>query len=344
MSHEDRMAIFKDSNLCQNCLRSGHFVRQCKSLHKCHECQRPHHSLLHQVSKDTSPQRKEDPTPKKNGSTTTTGSISATSHAASMIKPNALLMTCQVLVTAKNGLSAKASALLDAGSSTSFVSEQLTNSLHLRRCKQSITVTGIAGMTHPGSSHDITSFQISTLNGPGKDFDVSAVVIPRVTGHLPTSPPPPESRWRHIEGLQLADPTYWQPGSVDLLLGVDIFVSSLLHGWQSGEPGTLTALETEFGWALAGSTHGNNPSPTQLVSHHTTVLPGDDLLRKFWEIEEPPSEPVLTVEEKAVVKHFKENHFRLPDGRFAVPLDNAPKIGESRSQAVRRFLSLERSL
>ena len=47
------------------------------------------------------------------------------------------------------------------------------------------------------------------------------------------------------------------------------------------------------------------------------------------------------------MKHFKENHFRLPDGRFAVPLprrDNAPKIGESRSQAVRRFLSLERSL
>ena len=103
------------------------------------------------------------------------------------------------------------------------------------------------------------------------------------------------------------------------------------------------ALEIEF----AGSTHGNNPSPTQLVSHHTTVLPGDDLLRKFWEIEEPPSEPVLTVEEKAVVKHFKENHFRLPDGIFTVPLprrDDASKIGESRSQAVRRFLSLERSL
>ena len=94
MSHEDRMG--KDNKLCQNCLRSGHFVRQCKSLHKCHECQRPHHSLLHQVSKDTSPHRKEDPTPKKNGSTTTTGSISVMSHAASVIKPNALLMTCQV--------------------------------------------------------------------------------------------------------------------------------------------------------------------------------------------------------------------------------------------------------
>ena len=41
------------------------------------------------------------------------------------------------------------------------------------------------------------------------------------------------------------------------------------------------------------------------------------------------------------------NHSRKKAGRFVVPLSrkpNAKPIGESRSQAVRRFLALERSL
>ena len=34
-------------NYCLNCLKPGHFVRECKSLHRCRKCQKPHHSLLH---------------------------------------------------------------------------------------------------------------------------------------------------------------------------------------------------------------------------------------------------------------------------------------------------------
>ena len=48
-----------------------------------------------------------------------------------------------------------------------------------------------------------------------------------------------------------------------------------------------------------------------------------------------------------VVRHFESNHTLTKEGRFIVllPKDpNARSIGESRSQAVRRFLSLERSL
>ena len=48
-----------------------------------------------------------------------------------------------------------------------------------------------------------------------------------------------------------------------------------------------------------------------------------------------------------VVTHFQTNHSCSRAGRFVVPLPrkpNAKPIGESRSQAVRHFLSLERSL
>ena len=48
-----------------------------------------------------------------------------------------------------------------------------------------------------------------------------------------------------------------------------------------------------------------------------------------------------------MVQHFKEKHYLNDAGRFVVPLHRRPNskaLGESRSQAVRRFLSLERSL
>ena len=68
----------------------------------------------------------------------------------------------------------------------------------------------------------------------------------------------------------------------------------------------------------------------------------------FWEIKECPKDlSYLTPEEQLVVQHFKDNHSRSEDGCFIVPLPkkaHAKSLGESRSQAVRRFLSLERSL
>ena len=55
----------------------------------------------------------------------------------------------------------------------------------------------------------------------------------------------------------------------------------------------------------------------------------------------------LSLEECSVPDHFQSNHSRTPDGRFTVPLPKRPttaKLGESRSQAFRRFLAFEKSL
>ncbi len=55
----------------------------------------------------------------------------------------------------------------------------------------------------------------------------------------------------------------------------------------------------------------------------------------------------MSQEEREVKKHFQTHHYRKQDGRFVVPLPRNPEvkpIGESRSQAVRRFLTLEKSL
>ena len=54
LPHDQKIVTLKSNGVCMNCLRSGHFVRQCKSLHHCKICQKPHHTLLHIDSTPTS--------------------------------------------------------------------------------------------------------------------------------------------------------------------------------------------------------------------------------------------------------------------------------------------------
>ena len=49
------------------------------------------------------------------------------------------------------------------------------------------------------------------------------------------------------------------PSRIDILLSVDVFVDSLLNGLKVGTPGSPVAIETIFGWVLAGRTESLNP-------------------------------------------------------------------------------------
>ena len=103
----DRMvATVKANNLCLNCLRPGHYLKHCKSLHKCRECQRPHHTLLH-IDKGE-PSMAQTPTGNSSTSSSPPTLPSVSSHTATGLKSNSLLMTCQLMVISPSGLSIKA--------------------------------------------------------------------------------------------------------------------------------------------------------------------------------------------------------------------------------------------
>ena len=47
----------------------------------------------------------------------------------------------------------------------------------------------------------------------------------------------------------------------------------------------------------------------QTTVHHVSVLTGDDLIQRFWEVEEKPtSDLALTPEERTALDHFKNHH------------------------------------
>ena len=150
--------------------------------------------------------------------------------------------------------------------------------------------------------------------------------------------------------MNLADPDFGRPRRIDILLGVDVYANIVLQGRRTGPPDAPVAFETKFGWVLAGKTGPISFSNHCVTVNHVSTISGDELLSKFWEVEETPKNHSMDSylqEERLVVRHFKENHRKSKDGRFVVPLPCKPgakALDESRTQAVRRFLSLEQSL
>ena len=341
LSHSGKMSVLKANDLCINCLRSGHFVRECKSVHKCRICQKPHHSLLHTESKTVAANSDNSHSPAVDP---------VTSHTVSRTGKGVLLMTCRVLVESPDGLSVEARGLLDSASSSSFMSERLAQSLRLRRSPSNVKISGITGLSPTITTQSTATFTVSPLNSPHQRMNVSAIIVPRVTCDLPVSPIVFGSEWNHLSDIELADPKFGIPGKIDILFGVDVFSNVLKQGRRVGPPSAPMAIETDFGWVLAGNTSTDTLSD-EVISHHvcTSLLSGDDILRKFWELEENISTTTdgLTTEEKYVSKHYRDNHYRTNSGQFVVPLPKRQQcepLGESRSKAVRRFLNLERVL
>ena len=134
-------------------------------------------------------------------------------------------MTCQIAIHAPDGSSIQARGILDSGSSASFVSERLAQSLRLRRSTRNIHISGVAGISHNSPIHSVAAFEISSLTNPADKLNVSAIVVPHVTRDLPVQPVHFKSNWSHLSGLYLSDPEFGQPGKIDVLLGVDVYAN-----------------------------------------------------------------------------------------------------------------------
>ena len=274
--------------------------------------------------------------------------MSLTSNTSPETTPGSLLMTCRVLSRGPDGSSIESRALLDSASSISFVSERLAQAVCLQRFRRDAKIHGVEGLSHDSHSQSFTNLVISPMQESTKEINVKAVIVPRVSVIYPVNLfRSCKADWSHLADLTLADPYFGRPGKIDLLLGVEVFSAVVRQGRRSGMPGSPSAFETDFGWVLAGET-SMHFSHLSLLTHHTTISSSDDLLRKFWEIEEQPSEySSLSPEERSVVEQFQKHHSRTSDDRFIVPLPKKPQtkpLGESRLQAVRRHKSLERAL
>ncbi|XP_041633410.2 uncharacterized protein [Drosophila kikkawai] len=158
-------------------------------------------------------------------------------------------------------------------------------------------------------------FQMGTPAKPMLKIDTTAFVLPNLAGNLPTSTIDRNILDR-LPNMPLADPSFFQPSQIDLLLGADILPSVLLSGWR----------------------------PNIAIESEATM---ETLLTKFWEVEDLPCRLVKETD-KLCEDFFVRTTTRSCDGKYIVslPFNDSEHIdlGHSRSSALAQFLKNETRL
>ena len=338
LSVAGRKEHVKKHNLCNNCLKPGHMASDCRSTYKCKTCQGSHNTLIHEERAPAN-----NPAQASNHMTR--------SSSSPQLKDN-LMMTSQVRLTGPTGMTTTVRALLDSGSSLSIASTHVTQMLALNKQNSSVCIEGV-GSAKASSSYPLTTVTLSPLHNTGWERQITVAVIPKVTRDLPMQGASSVRSLPHLKDLKLADRQFDSPGTIDLLLGQDIWQDLFLPGEATGPPGTPSAWNTVFGWVVMGNYSVDDSVPSKPASVHAiTALAeqeSDKILARFFEGEEAPKpQQLLTPEKKKVEEHYEATHAYVKSAsRYMVCLprkESAVPLGESRSQALNRARANEKSL
>ena len=330
-----RLGHIQSKALCSNCLAAGHLTSACKSTYRCRECSQPHHTSIHQQQAATTP-------------------VNSSSTKSSQV-PDALMTTAQVLLVGPRGQEVKARALIDSGAGLSLISNRVAHLLDLPLEPTRLQLSVAQGEQSKPIKH-LTHLHLSPLQNRALKIPCRAAVAPTVTCDLPPQAVEQVLDLPHIMGLQLADPDYHIPGRIDILLGAEMAPKVMLKALlRDGLPSQPTAQATHFGWVVSGPVKRKNPyaeiSPSSF--HQTPIFQTNSqlepLIKQFWESEEPePEEAPHSTVESQVEEHFQQTITYLPEEkRYEVTLPKLPTIdnlGESKPQALTRFLSNEKSI
>ncbi|XP_055701653.1 uncharacterized protein LOC129800934 [Phlebotomus papatasi] len=357
LSLYERRERMAQHHLCYNCMKPHHSAAKCQSKGKCQKCGRRHHTLLHPPKMDPVPEEIDQsvkpqvkpvaakevvPQSQKTPEQSPTTSSTITTH-HSAVHRKALLPTAIVNVRDVYGKYQACRVLIDGGGECTMMSEECAQRLALPRSKARIAVHG-AGEVNVGYTRGLVHLEVVSRYDPNDKVEVQAYVMEKVTSKLP-SVDLSGFKWDHIKSLQLADPQYTVPGKIDIILGAEYAFEINLPQTLKGDSGQPIAQLTIFGWIVGGRIDSPLNSITSLHTHYNL----DEMLKRFWEVEEShlDKQPLLTEEEVMCEEHFTQTHSRDDTGRYVVKLpfkkDHKP-LGNSSSTALARFQSLERKL
>ncbi|XP_049872845.1 uncharacterized protein LOC126371560 [Pectinophora gossypiella] len=344
---KERSKIVDEKQICRNCLRSGHSLNDCL-FGPCKQCQLKHNTLLHfDRSNNTgagqpSAVYNESADDRAGPSHTTTALHSwSGSNTGVTNSHSVLLSTALVEVADKDNNFHTFRALLDNGSQHCFVTERLSKRVRVPLIQSTVHVSGVGQAVTQSNSVCKINMRSRTSD---YDTSMSCIVLPCITPRLPS---------HHIdidmscipENISLADPNFYTPSDIDLLIGADKFWE-LLHENKIRLPNGPYLQNTKLGWLISGPIQSNSLIQGNIQCNFVQGL--DAEMRKFWEVEDIPRvDKLLTDDEKYCEKIFMDTTTREDDGRFAVriPLKESPELlGDSYNMAEKRFMSLERKL
>lgn len=250
------------------------------------------------------------------------------------------MLTAYVKAKHADGSYILARALLDCASEANFVTESLAQRLCSKRTPSNIDVYGIS-QTIKKVKHQTNITVSSRFGSYTKSMDF--LILPTLTRILPTANVD-ISKWIIPRHLPLADPKFNIAHDVELIIGVKNFFSILENEQLTLGKGLPVLRKTVFGYVVAGE--ASHQSNSTVVCNATSIDNLESVIRKFWEVESFEQGKALSLEERYCENHFRETHYRAPDGRYVVRMpireEMLDSLGETLKIAERRYLAIER--
>jgi hypothetical protein len=337
-SLDERMTVAAEKRWCYNCLNASHSMRECTSIFSCQKCKRKHHTLLHREQ----PASKMDPAAGDPPSSVALVAKESLAQSNSPVNTTVLLATALVQIRDASGGFHTFRALFDTGSQNNFLTAHAAQRLNLQ------PRTGCANVHGLGGSSASVSGVVTCDVGANRNvnFRLEMLVIPSICGDQPIARLNTNG-WDEVKTLPLADPGFDIPGPIDVLLGADVFAESLLEQRLRGNASQPRAFNSVFGWLLLGKSRLAS-SCLLGVAPPTVDESLNQIVQRFWEIDNVPQSSRLTPEEQLCETSFTNDHYRDETGRYVVCLpfkDNEEPVFEgSREIALRRFHAIERRL
>ncbi|XP_063533695.1 uncharacterized protein LOC134743993 [Cydia strobilella] len=354
---DSRREFVQTKGLCFNCLGGFHSAKVCQNPTPCRVCKRRHHSLLHpkngpgaSVSSDEVAEGTTNVgTMEDMEELTDSEPTDITTCFSSGDQGQVLLATAVVGAQSRNNEYYPVRAMIDPCSQASFITEATAQYLGLKRIPVRSNIFGLGGQKN-ATPRSRVILNLQSLIHPEERLSVKAYVLSTITTIMPAKKVV-DLGSIDVTGLPLADPNYHTPNKIDVLLGAVVYSQIVSGEIRKNKEKTLVAQATSLGWIIMGAT-GSKQNVSNVSVFHTYLV-GDDLLKKFWELESDVSmvkgHDLWTEEEKRCEEIFAASTSRDDTGRYVVKLpfaDDDPgcKYGESRDVAEKRFYTLEKRL
>lgn len=358
---QERIDTINSFNYCSNCLSFSHTISDCISEGRCEHCKQKHNSTLcisfhknkaqninkQRVDKEKSDTKLQVPSVQLESSDLNTFSTmtSVSDETESIIFPTALVK----VVSNYKSKSLVLRAMIDGCSDASYITEKAVKRLRLSIERTQVQTAGL-GNFPTASCIGMVRFTIGSVTNSSFVKNISAYVISLISPNRPV-------RSFHFDqslykGIDLADPTFNQNASIDLLLGASADASIHKSGSFKCKNENVVFRETELGWVVSGSVPEINCFSIQSKQNSIASFENlnvifkslDETLKKFWETEDFSDKRNLTEEEIICEDNYERSTKRLPSGRYLVrlPFKQNSNFINMRNVALNRFSHLER--
>ncbi|GFS94546.1 DUF1758 domain-containing protein [Trichonephila clavipes] len=255
-----------------------------------------------------------------------------------------LLPTLSVNIKNILGENCQVRVMTDSGSESTFISEKCLKLLGIKRKNARFQIKGLQD-SKIAMTKGCVEIDLVSLHNPKVKLPVKAYVLEKLTAPLPTEKIN-EAHFSYLKNACLADPKFFIPNNIDMILGSDYFFSILLPGQITCSQSNLIAQNSIFGFLISGKLTDSLNS-NSMLNFHINGTNIDNQLKQFWELEEIPNvkNKILTSEEQFVETHFQNTYACNSDGRFVVKLPfykSNSELGDSKPAAISRLLAMER--